>query len=149
MQYVRRIEFDSAEISGDQGYKGQRREMHPDCYTGPPCDAIRIETIPITGAVAPSTYVVGQWMSIYKPIASFDEVARARTAINFLHKLRGHPHINPLDRVVVDAAGNIWGYTVPFLPMGTLEERRTLHSDWFLQLAKTADEINFTYVELL
>jgi len=36
MQYVRRIEFDSAEISGDQGYKGQRREMHPDCYTGPP-----------------------------------------------------------------------------------------------------------------
>src|SRR6202042_1111140 len=37
-----------------------------DPYTDLPDDAVRVETLHITGAVAPLTYVVGHWEFIYK-----------------------------------------------------------------------------------
>jgi hypothetical protein len=144
-------------LSRDQGgnwhtsespYVDLTRFIRFERYTGPPADSVRLESLDITGAVAPVTYVVGHWLSIYKPIITSDCVSRARTAIDFLQTLQGHPHINPLDHVVIDETGHIRGYTVPYLPNGTLEARKTLRVDWFLQLARTADDINFTYVKL-
>lgn len=62
---------------------------------------------------------------------------------------RDHPNIVPLDCVILDdVSGGIVGFTSVFIPGGTLEDTaktRTFRLQWFRQLLKVVDELNYHY----
>ncbi|TDL25338.1 hypothetical protein BD410DRAFT_785262 [Rickenella mellea] len=104
-----------------------------------------MEGLDITGALGAGTLVLGQWRSVYKHVIAEGDVNSVRRAIYALQCLHGHPHIVELDGIVVDSQQRIHGYTMPYIPGGTLEHMSVFHVAWFLQLAKTVDDLNFRH----
>jgi hypothetical protein len=109
---------------------------------------ILLDSLSITGAVTPGNYVIGEWRSIYKPILFPKDIKRTRKAIRLHLQLRDHPYVIPMEAIVVDEMNHICGYTFPFLPGGTLRERKKVRREWLMQLVKTIDDLNFEYVLL-
>ncbi|KAK0705589.1 hypothetical protein B0H67DRAFT_499425 [Lasiosphaeris hirsuta] len=67
--------------------------------------------------------------------------------IQVLARVGGHPHILPLDALVLEevTGQGVVGFTSRFVPGGTLEDRRQLKLKWLRELMGVIDHVNFQH----
>ncbi|KAK0648292.1 hypothetical protein B0T16DRAFT_455775 [Cercophora newfieldiana] len=135
------------------------RDITPGTYYAPLADyqlpsSNKIPTIPRDhlierGRFGPYTDVVAPISSpsdrlVFKHYEEDEEMTNVWFSIQIMAGLLGHPHIVPIQHVVLhEESGRVVGFTMPFLAGGNLERERTRRPfklEWAKQLFQAIDD---------
>ncbi|KAK0751823.1 hypothetical protein B0T18DRAFT_486311 [Schizothecium vesticola] len=129
----------------------------PDSY-GLPFDmeTVARDQLVELGRLAPWVDVVTTRQStrseklVFKHYSDTDGIPRVWWEVQWLARLSGHPHAIPLRHLVVveGSERRVVGFTVPFLPGGSLEasrKTRPFKLKWAQQLCQVVDDLNLQH----
>ena len=125
---------------------------HPDSYGLPrKVETVTRDQLVELGRLAPWVDAVSSRSErlVFKHYSDTDGIRRVWFEVQWLARLSGHPHVIPLRHLVVEGPERgVVGFTVPFLPGGSLAASwttRPFRLQWVKQLCRVVDDLNLQY----